>query len=83
MATIADKILDYDVCAVRFEWNAVIAIVDIAILDNNIATPVCIPTICVFGNIGAHTGSTDGNIREYDIGTVRDEVIILRWKPQV
>jgi hypothetical protein len=43
VATVAGKVLDNNVCAVGLEGYAVVAIVDVRVLDDNIVRAISVP----------------------------------------
>lgn len=83
MAAVTLEILHNDVCAVWLERHAVIAIIDMAILNDNIAAPVCIPSIGVLRRVVALTEAANRDVAENDVGRVRNEVVVLRGVAEV
>lgn len=45
VTTIAPQVLDNDISAIRLERNAVVAIINVRILDDNVVGPICVPAI--------------------------------------
>jgi hypothetical protein len=46
VAAVADEVLHDDVGAVGFERDAVVAVVDVRVLDYDVAAAVCVPAAC-------------------------------------
>lgn len=60
-----------------FEIRLTISIVNNRVLDQDILTPVCVPTICVLCDVRTMTGTSNIDVIENDIGRVRHEMVVL------
>ena len=78
VAAVADNVLHEDVGAVRLEGHAVVAVVDDAVLDDNVGRAVCVPAVGVFGNVAGLAEPADRDVVEDDVGTVCNPVVVLR-----
>lgn len=83
MAAVTLKVLHNNVCAVWLERHAVIAVVNMAILNDDIAAPVCIPPIGVLRRVVALTEAADCDVAKNDVGRVRNKVVVLRGVAEV
>lgn len=78
MGAVALHTLHDDVCAVGLERHAIIAIIDVRILDDNRVASKRVPSITIFGRIFALTLHSNVDIAHQDITTISDEVKPLR-----
>ena len=77
MRPVADEVLHDDVGGVGLERDAVVAIVDVRVLDHDVAAAVCVPAIGIFSRVLAHTAARDVDVGEHDICGVGDERVPL------
>ena len=70
MATVADHVLDNHLCAVWLERDAVVAIVDDTVLNDNVAAAVSVPAVRVFGCVVALAVAVNVDIAKDYVGTV-------------
>ena len=77
------EILDQDLCAVSFETDTVVSIVDDAVLNDNVGASVSVPAVGVLGHVAAIAVPTDCNVAEDDVGAVGYKVIPLRGIAEV
>ena len=78
MATVADQVLNNDVGAVRLERNAIVAVVDMRVLNDNIVGTVRVPAIRVLSGVLALAAAEDVDVVEYNVGGVGNERVPLR-----
>lgn len=78
VASITVQVLDNDLGAVGLEADAVIAIVDHAVLNDDVGAAVGIPAIGVLRRTFALAGACDVDVVECDARTVGDPVVVLR-----
>lgn len=78
MGSIADKVLNNDIGGVGLEGDAVVAVVDVRVLNHNVAAAVCVPAVGVLRRVRARAATKDIDVGVYDVGRVGDQVIPLR-----
>jgi len=78
VATIADQVLNDDVGAVWLERYAIVAVVDVRVLNHNVIGTVRVPAIRVLSGVLALATAEDVDVIEYDVGGVGDERVPLR-----
>lgn len=83
MAAVAVQVLHQDVSAVRLEADAVVAIIDDAILDHDVAAAVRVPAVGVLSRVVALAVPGDGDVAEHDVAAVGYEVVVLWAVAQV
>lgn len=75
--------LHYDVGAVWLKRDAVVAIVDDAVLDRDGRGAVRVPAVGILGRIGVICAAGDGDVVVDDVGGVYDDVEPLRGEAHV
>jgi hypothetical protein len=78
MTAVADKILHDDIRAIRLERNAVVAVVDVRLLNDDVIGAISIPAISVLSGVLAHTATSNVDIGEQNIAGVGNECVPLR-----
>ena len=78
VASITVQVLDNDLGAVGLEADAVVAVVDHTVLNDNVGAAVGIPAIGVLRRAFALTGTCDVDVVERDARTVGDPGVVLR-----
>lgn len=77
MRSVAMEILDQDLGAVGLEADAIIAIVDHTVLNDNVAAAVGVPTIRVLSGVITLAVPADADIAEDNIRRVRHKIVVL------
>lgn len=77
VGAVADEVLDDDVGAVGLEGDAVVAVVDVGVLDDDVGGAVGVPAVGVFGGVLALAAAEDVDVGEDYVGRVGDEVVPL------
>jgi hypothetical protein len=72
------QVLDNDLGTVGFEADAIIAVVDDAVLDDDVGAAIGIPAIGVLRRTCALTGACNVDVVERNARAVCDPVVILR-----
>lgn len=78
VGAVADEVLNDDVGRVWLERDAVVTVVDVGVLDDNVVAAVCVPAVSVLGGVAAHTAALDVDVGEHDVSAVGDESVPLR-----
>ena len=78
MAAVADQVLNNDVGAVRLERHAIVAVVDVRVLDHDVVGTVRVPAIRVFSGVLALAAAEDVDVVEDHVGRVGNERVPLR-----
>jgi len=78
VAAVADQVLNNDVGAVRLERHAIVAVVDVRVLDHDVVGTVRVPAIRVFSRVLALAAAEDVDVVKYDVGGVGNECVPLR-----
>lgn len=71
------QILHQNVGTIPLETNTIISVIDNTILNDNVTTPISIPTIRVLSRIITSTIPTDIDITEHDVGAIGHEIVPL------
>lgn len=71
------EILDQDLGAVGLEADAIIAIVDDTVLNDDVAAAVGVPAIRVFSSVLTLAVSADADVAEDHIRRVRHKIVVL------
>lgn len=78
VGAVADKVLHNDVGGVGLERNAVVAVVDVGVLDDDVAAAISVPSVGILGRVAARASARDVNVGEDDICRIGHEVVPLR-----
>lgn len=73
----AGEALDEDAGRVGLEADAVVAVVDDRVLDDDVGRAVRVPAVGVLGRVGGGGAAGDGEVGEDDVGAVGDPVVVL------
>lgn len=83
VAAVAPQVLHDDLGAVGLEGHAVVAVVDVRVLDHDVAAAVRVPAVRVLGRVLGHGAARDVDVGEDDVGAVGDQVVPLRAVAQL
>ena len=78
VATVANQVLNNDVGAVGLERHAIVAVVDMRVLNNNVVGAVRVPAIRVLSGVLALAAAEDVDVVEHHVGGVGNERVPLR-----
>ena len=78
VGAVADEVLDDDIGRVGLEGDAIVAVIDVRILDHDVAAAVCVPAIGILGGVAACAGAGDIDVGEDHVSGVGDECVPLR-----
>lgn len=77
MTSIAMKVLNQDVGAIRFEGDTIVTIVDVTVLNDDVVAAVGIPPICILCHVLAGAKAVDCDVGEQYVRAVRYEIVVL------
>ena len=83
VAAIADQVLHDDVRAVGLERDAVVAVVNVRVLNDNVVGAVGVPAIGILGWVLARAVAEDVDVGKDDFARVGDERVPLRAVAEV
>lgn len=65
---VAHEVLHHDIRAVRLERHAIIPIIDVGVLNHNVAAPIRVPAVRVLSRVLADAAALDVDVGEDDVG---------------
>lgn len=78
MGAVTDEVLHDNVGRVRLEGDAVVTVVDVRVLDHDVAAAVRVPAVSVLGWVRGRAAAEDVDVREDDICGVGNQRVPLR-----
>jgi hypothetical protein len=78
VAAITDQVLNHNVGAVGLEGDAIVAVVNVRVLNNYVIGTVRVPAIGVLGRVLALATAEDVDVVENDVARVGNERVPLR-----